>query len=74
MPFDFKKWINPKLKNELLTDLDESIDKIAKLIDKETLNVSKEKISKMSFDDDEKELENFIEEYLDKIIENIPKE
>lgn len=59
---------------ELLTDLDESIEKIAKLIDKETLKISKEKISKMSFDDDDKELENFIDEYLEKIIENVPKE
>ena len=74
MPFDFKKWINPKLTKELLTDLDESIEKIAKLIDRATLKVSKEKISKMAFDDDNKELENFIDEYLNKIIENIPKE
>jgi len=62
------------LTKELLTDLDESIEKIAKLIDKETLKISKEKISKMSFDDDDKELENFIDEYLEKIIENVPKE
>lgn len=74
MPFDLKKWINPKLTKGLLTDLDESIEKIAKLIDKETINISKEKVSKMIFDDDDKELENFIDEYLDKIIENIPKE
>lgn len=73
MPFDFKEWINPKLTKELLNDLDESIEKIGKQIDKETLVASKEKITKMVFDDNTKEMEEFIDEYLDKIIESIPK-
>jgi hypothetical protein len=73
MPFDFKQWINPKLTKELLTDLDESIEKIARLINKETYKTSKEKITKMSFTDDNKDMDNFIDEYFDKIIENLPK-
>lgn len=73
IPFDFKQWINPKLTKELLSDLDESIDKIGKQIDKETYNASKEKITKMIFDDDDKEMENLMDEYLDKVIERIPK-
>jgi hypothetical protein len=68
VPFDFKRWINPKLTKELLKNLDESIDKIAIQIDKETLKLSKTKISEITFDDADKELEAFVNEYFDKII------
>ncbi len=70
IPFDLKQWINPKLTKELLKDLDESIEKIAKQIDKKTLTLSKDKILKMTFDDDDKELDIFIDEYLEKVTEN----
>jgi hypothetical protein len=73
MPFDFKQWLNPKLTKELLKDLDESIEKISKQISKETFNTSKDKITKMVFDDDDKEMEQIIDEYLDKIIETLAK-
>jgi hypothetical protein len=72
MPFDIKQWINPKLTKELLDDLDESIEKIAKQIDTQTLHISNDKITKMSFEDDNNEMERFIDEYLEKVIENIP--
>ncbi len=71
MPFDFKKWINPKLTKELIIDLDDSIEKIAKQIGKQTLQISKEKIAKMTFEDNNKEIDILIDEYLNKIIENI---
>lgn len=73
IPFDFKQWINPKLTKELLNDLDESIEKISKQIDKETYNASKDKITKMVFDDDDEEIGNFIDEYLEKVIDSLPK-
>lgn len=73
MPFDFKQWINPKMTKDLLNDLDESIGKIGKQIDKETLFASRNKITKMVFDDDDKEMEEVIDEYLDKIIANLNK-
>lgn len=74
MPFDIKEWINPKLTKELLNDLDESIERIASQIDKQTLKISNEKIEKMTFEDDEKEMEVFIDEYLEKVIESFPKQ
>lgn len=74
VPFDIKQWINPKLTKELLADLDESILKIAKKIDKQTTKFSKEKITKMSNEDDDQEMETFLDEYLEKVIESFPKQ
>ena len=74
MPFDIKQWINPKLTAELLANLDSSIKRIAKKIDKETWKMVKSKISAMQFEDDVQEFEIWIDEYLDKVIENMPKE
>lgn len=74
IPFDIKKWFNPKLTKELLTDLDESIEKIAKQIDKETLNISREKIAEMTFNHDNTKFDEFINEYFDKFIESITNE
>ncbi len=74
IPFDIKQWINPKLTKDLLDDLDESIRKIAIQIDNQTLHSSIETINKMTFDDDYYEMEQLIDEYLDKVIENIPKQ
>jgi hypothetical protein len=73
LPFDLKQWINPKLTKDLLDDLDESIKRIAIQIDKQTLKDSKKKIGKMVFEDDDSDMNKFIDEYLEKIIENIPK-
>lgn len=74
IPFDIKEWINPKLTKELLEDLDESIEKIAGQIDKQTLKNSNEKIENTTFEDDEKEMETFIDEYLDEVIKNLQKQ
>lgn len=74
IPFDIKQWVNPKLTKDLLEDLDESIEKIAKQIDSKTLIDSKYKITKMTFEDDDKEMNNFIDEYLEKVTEMLPKQ
>ncbi len=72
--FDIKQLVNPKLTKDLLEDLDESIEKIAKQIDSQTLIDSKDKIAKMTFEDDDIEMNNFIDEYLEKVIEMLPKQ
>ena len=74
IPFDMKEWINPKLTKDLLEDLDDSIAKIANQIDKQILKTSNEKIKMMKFENDEKEMDTFIEEYFVKITENLPKQ
>ena len=74
IPFNLKEWINPKLTKALLENLDVSIEKIATKIDKETLIVSTEKVLKMHVEDDEKDFNLFIDEYLNKIIESIEHE
>lgn len=71
MPFDIKKWINPKLTKDLLVDLDKSIEKVAKLIDKQTLETAKVKIAKMNFKEDDNEINIVLDEYFDKVVENI---
>jgi hypothetical protein len=72
MPFDIKQWINPKITIELLVDLDRSIKVIAKKIDMKTWQMAKTKIKDMIFKIDVQEFESWIDEYLDKVIENIP--
>jgi fructose-1,6-bisphosphatase len=47
--------------------LDESIERIAKQIDKQTLKNSYEKLENTTFEDDKKEMEIFIDEYLEEI-------
>lgn len=74
MPFDIKEWINPNFTKELLVDLDKSIKKIATEINTQTVESSDDIIKNMTFEDDEKEIERLIDEYLDKVIENIPKQ
>lgn len=49
IPFEIKQLVNPKLTKELLNDLDESIEKIAKEIDSQTLHSSNDKIKKNDF-------------------------
>lgn len=71
IPFDVKKWINPKLTKELLDDLDISIDKIAEKIDKETFVKTKNKISGMTFENNDTEVDILVDEYFNKITESI---
>ncbi len=62
--FDFKKVINPKLTEDLLSELDQSIEKVAAKIDKRTASNSKEKILKMNFDNSDPDLDKRIDEFL----------
>jgi hypothetical protein len=71
-PFDIKEWINPKFTKELLEELDKSIKKIAKKTDAKTIKSSKNIIKNMTFDDDNEEMESFIDEYLEKVIQTMP--
>jgi hypothetical protein len=74
IPFDIKEWINPKLTKDLLKDLDESVEKIAIQIDKQTLKAAQEKVEKMTFEVNDSEMESFVDEYLEKVIENLTKQ
>lgn len=73
-PFDIKEWINPKFTKELLEELDKSIKKIAKKTDAKTIKSTKKIIQNMTFEDDTKEMESFIDEYLEKVIQTMPKQ
>jgi hypothetical protein len=70
IPFDIKQWVNPKLTEDLLTELDESILTIATQIDSQTLRASNDKIAKMTFENDDTEVNILIDEYLEKVIAN----
>lgn len=72
IPFDIKQWVNPMLTKDLLQELDESIEKISRQIDSKTLIDSKDKITKMTFENDEKEMNDIIDDYLEKVIEMLP--
>jgi DNA repair ATPase RecN len=72
LPFDIKEWINPKFTKELLEELDKSIKKIAKKTDAKTIKSTKKIIQNMTFEDDTNEMESFIDEYLEKVIQTMP--
>lgn len=71
IPFDFKQFVNPKLTKDLLSDLDVSIEKIATKIDKSSLKISKEKILKMNTYESDPDVEKQVEEYLEKVTEQL---
>lgn len=66
IPFDLNQWLSSKISKELLQDLDFSIEKIAGLIDKATVKSSKLKITTRIFGLNDVELDNFIDDYLEK--------
>ena len=70
MPFDIRGLINPKLTKELLQDLNESIEMIAKKIDKKTLQLSKDKISIENSNEDEKKLSILMDQFLNELSES----
>jgi hypothetical protein len=73
-PFDIQQWMNPKLTQDLLNDLDESIRRIAIQVDKLALKLSNEKISGMVFENNQEEIDILIDEYMEKVQEILPKE
>lgn len=65
IPLDLKEWIEPKLANNLISDLDETIKKISNKIDKKTWQKSEEKITNMNkFDSGD--MDNFLNEFIEK--------
>lgn len=71
IPFDIKQWINPKLTKELLANLDLSIKKISKKIDRRTWQMAESHIKNITSDDIDQDLDNWMNGYIDEIIENI---
>ena len=71
MPFDIASWIQPKMTTDLLKDIDESIYSIAKKISGKTKKEVLDKINKMSFGEDNKELDILLDEYFDKLKETL---
>jgi len=68
-PFDFKEWLMPKINDELLDDLEESILRIAKKIGRKTRNQAEQKLFMLNETQDEimEDLDEFINEYLEKV-------
>lgn len=73
IPFDISEWISPKLTQELLSDLDISIEKIAKKINENTWNQAKEKIAKINLQEDSKGMEKLVDDLFGKFEEHIEK-
>lgn len=71
LPFNMTEWINPKMTQLLLNDLDVSIETIARKINRLTCRKAKEKISKMDGKSNDPIEEELIDEYLDKVSENL---
>lgn len=70
IPFDLKSWLQPKLTMDMLKDIDESIEEISGKIDNKTKIQAKNKIKNMIFNNNN-EMDAMIEEYLNKIVEQI---
>ncbi|PNW26033.1 hypothetical protein [Formosa algae] len=65
MPFDLKEWLKPKMTDNLISDLDETIKKISEKIDKELWQNSKDKIANMDKNDDG-DMDSFLNEFIEK--------
>jgi len=70
MPFDFKDWFRPKLTQDLLKDLDDNIERIARRISKSTWKQTSEKIGKMETPV-HSDLDEFVNDYIEKIRKEI---
>ena len=71
MPFNISEWIKPRVTEDLLIDLDESLLKISSKINRSTKKEVKEKISNMKFDSDENEMNNLIDGFFKKIEDSL---
>lgn len=70
LPFDMEAWIKPKLTENLLVEIDNTLKKISNKIDSRTWSQVQEKIQRMDKSDDS-DIDNLVTEYFDKIKENI---
>ena len=59
MPLDLKEWLKPKITDNLISDLDETIKKISEKIDKDLWQHSTNKIANMDKNEDG-DMENFL--------------
>ena len=65
MPLDLKEWLKPKITDNLISDLDETIKKISEKIDKDLWQHSTNKIANMDKNEDG-DMENFLNEFIEK--------
>ncbi|WP_456462830.1 hypothetical protein [Reichenbachiella sp.] len=66
MPKELTDWIQPRMSDDLLTELDKYIIEIAEKINKKTKNQASEKLSETE-DKETKEVNEFIHEYIERI-------
>ncbi|HED38741.1 MAG TPA: hypothetical protein ENI76_10945 [Ignavibacteria bacterium] len=66
MPKEITEWIQPKLSNELFNEFDKYIIEIAKKISRKTKRNIEEKLS-FNNENDTDEMDEFIDEYIEKI-------
>lgn len=69
-PFDFKEWINPKLTQSLLSELDTSIELVSMKIGRGINLKIKDKIKLMDSQTIDLDIETFIGDYIEKIKEH----
>ncbi|GAB2648433.1 hypothetical protein GCM10027035_47690 [Emticicia sediminis] len=68
-PFDIFEWINPKVTNSLLENIDNCILIISKKINYKTLCDSKKTISSYNMVEDDSGINEYVEEYINKLSE-----
>ncbi|PVW14339.1 hypothetical protein [Marixanthomonas spongiae] len=68
-PLNLKEWLKPKISNQLIDDIDESILKIAKRINSKTRSDAKMKLAILNNEDEEnlEDIDKFIEDYIEKV-------
>ena len=69
MPFDFKDWFQPKITQDLMTDLDDNVTRIAAKINRTTKNHVTEKMKKQ-INNDNSDLNDFLDDYINEIKKN----
>jgi hypothetical protein len=67
MPFDFKDWIQPKITKDLINDIDLNLRKLAKRIDRKTVNDVNDKIIKQDETSESSDLKDFLNDFFSKI-------
>lgn len=65
MPFDLKEWLKPKITDNLISNLDDTIKKISEKIDKDLWQDSKNKIENMD-KNEQGDMENLLNEFIEK--------
>jgi len=66
MPKEFTEWVQPKITDDLLKEIDRYIIEIAEKIGRKTKSKAAEKL-KLKAEDNSNEMDDFIDEYIEKI-------